>query len=250
MTIDEMSVEFDILYENISSGAAPNLNEYEKSLFLTRAQDELVRMYYNGKNAHYDSFESNEEVRRYLDTLITTENLNLSSYNNIGSFRQYKAQKPKQLMYVIREYATNGSNGCFNGSIMQVTPVIHEDLNRVLNDPFKRPNERKVLRYDNSVNNNVDFIIITKYAIGEYTMVYLKKPKPLIVDDLGGLLSPSGIQLTIEGEEEKTNKNNPQDPLDIPELLQRKVINRAVELAKATYVGDLNTTFAVNARDL
>ena len=71
MTTKEISVEFDILYNNISSGAAPNLNEYEKSVFLTKAQRELVQMYYSGKNAHYNSFESDEEVRRYLDTLIT-----------------------------------------------------------------------------------------------------------------------------------------------------------------------------------
>ena len=36
MTNSEINVEFDVLFNNISSGAAPNLNEYEKSLFLKR----------------------------------------------------------------------------------------------------------------------------------------------------------------------------------------------------------------------
>lgn len=32
----EFSDEFDVLYNNISSNQAPGLDEYEKSLFLTR----------------------------------------------------------------------------------------------------------------------------------------------------------------------------------------------------------------------
>ena len=41
MTIQEFSNEFDILYNNSMSNAAPGLNEYEKSVFLTQAQESL-----------------------------------------------------------------------------------------------------------------------------------------------------------------------------------------------------------------
>jgi hypothetical protein len=37
MEIQEFSNGFDILYNNIMSNAAPGLNEYEKSFFLTKA---------------------------------------------------------------------------------------------------------------------------------------------------------------------------------------------------------------------
>ena len=36
--------------------------------------------------------------------------------------------------------------------------------------------------------------------------------------------------------------------ISIPDALIRKVINRAVELAKASYVGDLNEMLALNQR--
>jgi hypothetical protein len=39
MILDEFSWEFDVLYNNISNGNAPGVNEYEKSVFLTRAQE-------------------------------------------------------------------------------------------------------------------------------------------------------------------------------------------------------------------
>jgi len=37
MTTNEMSSEFDILYNQINSNQAPGVDEYEKSVFLTKA---------------------------------------------------------------------------------------------------------------------------------------------------------------------------------------------------------------------
>lgn len=244
MTNKEISVEFDILYNNISSGAAPNLNEYEKSLFLTRAQRELVQMYYSGKNSAYNSFESDEEVRRYLDTLISVQDFQLENAEQYGNFEWYKINKPNDLLYVVRETAQNASEGCLNGSLMQVIPITHEDLNRVLNDPFKRPNERKVLRYDTSELGNVCFNLLSGSNLSKYSVTYVRVPQPIILVNLlvyGG--SEDDPEYTIEGIYEETSS-------DAPDTLQHKIISRAVELAKSSYVGDLNTTFAVNARDL
>lgn len=244
MTLKEINSEFDILYNNISSGAAPNLNEYEKSLFLTRAQDELVRMYYSGKNLNYNSFESDEEVRRYLDTLIVKQLINLSNYQSYGTFKDYVVSKPNDLLYVIRETAQNASEGCLNGFIMNVVPITHEDLNEVLNDPFKRPNERKVIRYDDSLLGDVQFHLLSKEELSNYIIYYLKKPKPIILTNLKMFgMNGKEPEYTIE------NQYAPSVP-EIPDVLQHKVIARAVELAKSAYVGDLHATFAVNSRDL
>lgn len=37
MTNKEMSDQFDLLYNNITSNQAPGLNEFDKSVFLTKA---------------------------------------------------------------------------------------------------------------------------------------------------------------------------------------------------------------------
>ena len=66
MDIQQFSAEFDLLYNNVTSNQAPGLNEYEKSLYLTKAQEEYVLSLYNGKNPYGDSFEKTEELRRYL----------------------------------------------------------------------------------------------------------------------------------------------------------------------------------------
>jgi len=50
MTHTEFSDQFDVLYNNITSNQAPGLNEYEKSVFLTKAQNELVKNYFSANS--------------------------------------------------------------------------------------------------------------------------------------------------------------------------------------------------------
>ena len=47
-------------------------DEYEKSVFLTKAQEELVISIYDGKNLSGESFENTEEARRSLSSLVKT----------------------------------------------------------------------------------------------------------------------------------------------------------------------------------
>lgn len=237
MTIQEISNEFDILYNNIASGAAPPLNAYEKSVLLTKAQQELVVNYYNGANTRSSSFEATEEVRRYLDTLIRTVTFTTAAQEGVEmSFYKYTYNKPSDLLFIVREYAKTSGNGCFSNFQLMINPIAQEDLNRVLNDPFKGPTDRKAIRVDTATISNVQFEVYSKRPLGEYNIVYLKTPAPIILDDL----TIWGV--SIDGEV------SPTIQLDVPELLQRNIINRAVELAKVAYIGDLNATLAVNQR--
>ena len=79
MTTTEFSQAFDAQIsaynESIdfaTSDKGLSFGEYEKSVFLTRAQDELVLAFYSGKNSYNEGFENTEEVRRYLSQLVNT----------------------------------------------------------------------------------------------------------------------------------------------------------------------------------
>ena len=50
MNLTEFSNQFDVLYNNITSNQAPGLNEYEKSLFLTKSQDEIIKNYFTANS--------------------------------------------------------------------------------------------------------------------------------------------------------------------------------------------------------
>lgn len=66
MTNQEFSDQFDVFYNNITSNQAPGLDEYEKSVFLTRAQDEIIKAYFTpGTNKLGAGFDDTE--RRQID---------------------------------------------------------------------------------------------------------------------------------------------------------------------------------------
>ena len=73
MTCEEFSNEFDLLYNNIMSNQAPGLDEYEKSVFLTRAQDDIVKRYFTPKgNKDYEGFDSSLKRNVDFSTLYRT----------------------------------------------------------------------------------------------------------------------------------------------------------------------------------
>ena len=57
---------FNLDYNNINSGLAPGLNDYEISLYLTKAQREIIDEYYKGTSNKGETFEVNERLRKAL----------------------------------------------------------------------------------------------------------------------------------------------------------------------------------------
>jgi len=85
MTLPEFSREFDLLYNNINSGLAPSLTDYEKSVFLTKAQEELIKDYFNSKsNKNQEGFSSTPKRIVDFSTLVNTITLDLER-NNINN---------------------------------------------------------------------------------------------------------------------------------------------------------------------
>lgn len=76
MTIQEFSTEFDVLYNNITSNQAPGLNEYEKSVFLTKAQSQLVIEYFNTRTDGFGGGFDGSQKRQYdFSGLVRVEKL-------------------------------------------------------------------------------------------------------------------------------------------------------------------------------
>lgn len=186
MTTKEFSTEFDILYNNISSNQAPGIDEYEKSVFLTRAQESLILNYYNG-NQLGDSFEKTEEVRRYLSELVKTAEITTqeTDVTKIGSDNDACFKLPKDVWFIVYEAITVSSdNNCMNSKTILVKPVTHDDFSRTVKNPFNGPNDRQALRLDLE-NNMVE--IVSKYPVTKYTIRYVSKPSPIILTNLSNL---------------------------------------------------------------
>lgn len=224
MTNEEFSNEFDTLLNSYSKtdtfGKVTTLalDEYEKSIFLTKAQEDIVLDIYKGIN--FPSFEESEESRRYLDSLIKSKILekvenDKGVYNSNNSFF---FTLPDDLLFITYEEATlNDNNLCNNNSIVMVVPTMQDEYHRIKNNPFRNANNNRVLRLD---LGNTTVELISKYNISRYFIRYLSKPSPIILSTLPKDLSINSIQTKTE--------------CKLNSLLHRPILERAVKLALAS----------------
>ena len=89
--------------------------------------------------------------------------------------------------YIVYEQVTfQSKTECLQNKVAEVLPVKHDDYHRIKENPFRGPNDRKVLRLDIG-NNQVE--IISKNDINTYTVRYLAMPEPIILVPLEGRLA-------------------------------------------------------------
>lgn len=212
MSNEEFSNEFDILYNNISSNQAPGLDEYEKSVFLTNAQDSIILEMATGKNMIGESFEKTEELRRYLtDITKTATPIQSTKTTKRISEKSTLYVCPKDLWFIVYESAKlKGVEG-----IVDVIPTTHDEYLRIRKNPFRKAADNKVLRLD--IEGELE--LVSSKEIDEYTIRYIQCLEPIILEELE--------DLTIKGKSNKTEcKLNP--------ALHEAILERAVRLAKAS----------------
>ena len=238
MTASEFYNEFNILYNNVMSNAAPPLNIYDISVFLTQSAEELVLTYYRGRPNQLVSFDLNEESKQALDNLVKPySQLAPTVTEQYNTYTVSRFNKPDDMFFLLQEtVGFNSELPCYTNKRAIVKPVALDDLNMLLENPFKQPNNKKVFR--TTFGDGIEGVyLISSQPLKEYRAQYLQKPYPIIIGDL------SEYGVSIDGE------YLPRNPVtNLPELLHRLIIKRAVELAKTAYIGDLNTTIALNNR--
>lgn len=183
MTLKEFSNEFDVLYNNIMSNASPGLNEYEKSVFLTQAQDEIVIALYNGTLPQYGSFEETEELRNYLDSLLNKEYVSIGILYNDLKYKSVYCTLPSNLLFIIHERAVINSVEQGVEKEYEVIPTTYDNLNHMLKNPFSGILSNRVLRLNKSTKT-VELIFNHNINFNSYVITYLKNPKPIILDNI------------------------------------------------------------------
>lgn len=202
MTNEEFSNEFDnLVNKNIAKpfgvDSTPlEFDEYEKSMFLTKAQESVVISLYRGTLTG-DSFEKTEELRRYLNELIKTYTTTNKVENEGLTDNSQFFDIPDDVWFITYESAVSQDErlGCAKGTVMEVVPTAQDNLYKTSRDPFRGPNKRRVLRLD--VEGKV-VELISKFDIDKYQIRYLAKPEPIILIDLPEDLSINGLTKKTE----------------------------------------------------
>ena len=227
MTTNEFEWEFDVLYNNIASNAAPGINSYEKSVLLTKAQDELIKNYFNPQgNKYKEGFDGSAKRQIDFSGIISVANGTLLDQQGFD-LRAKVFKIPTDVFLIINESIVT------NTGIKQIIPIKFDEYTRLMSKPYKEPLKFQAWRLitDGDINSGVTVEIIpnSQETVESYTLRYVRRPKPII---LANLKSEYG-DVSINGETEISQ-------CELNPLVHREILQRAVELAKITYLGDAN----------
>lgn len=234
MTISEFKYEFDISWNNIMSNQAPGLSPYEISIFLTQSQESIVKGIYNGTLTN--PFESTEEARSYLSPLVLqgypTKIQHQSDFPHItngtilydlNDIKDNKGATIPTPWFITYEGVIFGQfNRCQAGAEGIVKPITQDTFWETHRNPFRKDNERRVLRLTFQQGDYNFAELVTEYSIDKYFIRYIRKPKPIILTDL------SNMGVTIDGE------TAPQT-CELNENLHRIILENAVKLAQQAW---------------
>lgn len=223
----ELSQQFDVLYNNITSNQAPGLNEYEKSLFLTKAQDEVIKNYHNPKGNKYgEGFDDNQ--KRQIDFSMITKTSNSTSfgtalYDNRSNSKSVTL--PTDIMMIENERVTVTRDS--QSVDLIVKALRYDEYDRLMSKVYKRPLVNQAWRLINNESaNKADLIVGPVDVITKYFIRYVRRPKPVIVGNLDGL--------TIEGYTYGTEANQ-SNGCELDPSIHEEILQRAVELAKVAW---------------
>ena len=161
MTLEEFSTEFDVLYNSITSNAAPGFNDYEKSVLLTLAQEELIKSYFVANNNTTGVGLDGSQKRHYdFSTLIKIKSLKNIIYDIITArdkvnipFLKKDTNAvfliPNDVFLILNEHLIAKDNNYI------VFPISYDTYNLLMSKPFPYPNKRQAWRLDSSINGEI-----------------------------------------------------------------------------------------------
>ena len=148
MDHNEFSAQFDVLYNNVTSNQAPGLNEYEKSVFLTKAQNQLITEYFNNRTDGVGGGFDGSQKRQYdFSSLIKVSTLlNINEFSaNVSQLD--KLDKRSEVFYLPDDFflAVNEmiSDGVYQYSVI---PLSYDEYQRLMMKPYSFPVKRAAWR--------------------------------------------------------------------------------------------------------
>lgn len=227
MEINDFSIEFDLLYNNALSNSAPEINLYEKSMFLTQAQEEIVKEAYSSKTKG-TSFESSEAIRSRLEELAIQK---VSTYDSVlnNALNDLKISSDSRFFEIENDvwYIVYESVITSNSSLY-IVPTALDQYSILDDNPFKRPNKERAWRLNvkNTINSTRVIEIITTQTPVSYKYRYLKEPEPIVLANFDDVFPGAGLAI---------NGVNTENNCKLNSEVHRLILKRAVELATMAY---------------
>lgn len=255
-------MQFDLLWNNIMSNQAPGLNELEKSMFITKAENELTLAWFNSvvlNNNVSEGFDASAIRQMNFSSLMRSQIILDNSLSGSSNYAYSPTDRraliyamPEDLFLVVSEQVflyTLKSGTSYTGeelkkisendepsAVRQVIPVSFSEYTRLMSKPYKEPLKRQAWRivaakqsaddtdlYAEIILNGSDRASNTLKA---YSIRYVMKPEPVI---LTNLKEEYGDDVSIEGVQTKQTCR-------LHETTHELILQRAVALAQAAWM--------------
>lgn len=188
MTIAEAHNEFRQAGDRLDSSNIPDMLVEQVDYFLNEASVRFVKTRYSGNNESRMSFEENQKRTEDTKTLVITEFPTVSSVltetnvfqGNLSSLyvdEAFTTISTKQYWFFVRCRARVVSSGC-TSTYNKVLLYQHDDLDDILEDPFKKPSLNELVGYFES--SNLYVVCPSNVTIDKIKLTYIKKPITVI----------------------------------------------------------------------
>lgn len=279
MTISEFSNTFDTLLNSYSTqpqfGEQASkrdivLDEYEKSVLLTQAQDIILKSYFDGTlNPQGQGFDDSSRRQMDFSSLIKIAELSPLDPNeaDIQTFddRGIVYKLPRKVIDGVEVEGTTDVLFILNEKLTQVctkgeqreeqwrkdfviVPISYKEYDREMSKPYAQPLKKQAWRlFQNQATGfDINSELIPRFNVKEetsggtvptyknfvYKIRYVKRPQPIVLEDLPNNLEIDGV--TTESE------------CELNPIIHMDILNKAVELAIATRGGGFHNQAALS----
>lgn len=201
MTAQEFSNEFDVLYNSITNGNAPGVTEYEKSVFLTRAQLEFIQELIKGNTVYGQGVDDTTNVRLQLYPL----------YKKSGYEEFNTKLKESKVLHILN------IETIIDNKILPTIPISYDEYSKIINNPFK--SNKNMAYYIQNDEGVTIYYNKQKQVSPQGTFYYIEYPTPIITyDELA------------EGTIDNNEAYKKQDCI-LPKSTHFEILKKAVQLA-------------------
>lgn len=229
MTYRELSDAFDVYSNRHAESKYEKIlffDEYEKSLFLTQAADEIVKEL-------LPFYDRNEKIKKQL--LPITKSVQVALATGIDATKKIKSttllfEMPEDVLYVVLEFLKT-SGGVI---IERVKPLSDDETAYVMENPF-RSSTRRPYAFRNSLSiGSVRYSEIITSVLANTSPVYFIRyvsevPSFIVTENL--------LDASING----VSTNADLDVIAPLEMLHNKILNRAILIGYESKSDDINS---------
>lgn len=255
MTTQEFSNTFDTLLNSYASKAMFGdqaahteivLDEYEKSVLLTQAQDIIVKQYFERTNTNL-GFDDSERRQIDFSNLISVADSQINTPSSTDAFDggwviNTPVKSGEHILFILNERLVltktsgSGSSTTTTTKTFVVVPINYHEYDRQMSKPFAQPLKKQAWRLIQDDSSNTEAtkveIIPTDAAkelknsgyTAKYKIRYVRRPTPIVLVNL----TDSG--LTVDDKATVTE-------CELNPILHMDILNKAVELAFSTRGG-------------